>query len=187
MAIVMRFLQWILREEYALGDFFEIGKIVNTQGIKGEVRILPTTDDPSRFDLLSEITAVKNGVKSIFKITNVRYQKQFVILKLDGIDSINDAEKLKEHVIIIPKDQALPLNKDEYYLSDLLGVEVFTEEGEALGAVVDVLFTGANDVYIVRPKEGKDLLVPAIKNCILDVDIAAKRMTVKLLEGLREL
>lgn len=168
-----------------MNDYFVIGKIVNTQGIKGEIKVIPTTDDPLRFEELKEIIIdVKGNLKNL-KVKNVRYNKQFVILKLDSIDTMNDAEKLKGYEIKIDSKDALPLEKDEYYIRDLYGIDVITNEGEKLGKIEDIIFTGANDVYVVKEDNKKDLLIPAIKQCILQVDIENKIMTVKLLEGLR--
>jgi 16S rRNA processing protein RimM len=165
--------------------YFEIGTIVNTQGIKGDVRVLPLTDDPTRFELLSEIETFTKDKSKIYKIDKVRYHKQFVILKLNGIDSINDAQVLKGTIIKVTEDNAIPLNNDEYYIRDLYGIDVITDSDEKLGTISDILFTnGANDVYIIKTKDSKEILIPAIKQCILNVDIAKRVMTVNLLEGL---
>ena len=165
-------------------DYFVIGKIVNTQGIKGDVRVLPTTDDVNRFKKLKEINIFKGKELVSYEIENVRFHKQFVLLKLKGIDSINDAEPLKNCEIKISKDLAIPCEKDEYYISDLYGMTVVTEDNENLGTIEDIIFTGANDVYVVK-KDDSQILIPAIKKCILNVDVKEKTMTVHLLEGLR--
>lgn len=169
-----------------MDDYFVIGDIVNTQGIKGEVRVIPCTDDESRFELLDSIFVEQKGKMKEFNIENVRYHKQFVLLKLEGIDDMTAAEKLKGSVVKIPPEDALPLEEGEYYIRDLYDMEVFTDEGEKLGILSDILFTGANDVYVVKAEKGKDILIPAIKECILDVDVENKKMTVKLLKGLRD-
>ena len=166
-------------------DYFEIGVIVNTQGVKGEVRIFPKTDNPKRFDSLKALYLKEQGKE--YPLERVRYYKNLVIAKLLGIDDLNTAELLKGQTIIIPRELAMPLNDDEYYVADLVGLEVITTDGEALGILADVLFTGANDVYVVRKDGVKDLLLPAIKQCIVNTDIAGGRMVVRLLEGLREL
>ena len=160
--------------------YFEIGTIVNTQGIKGEVRVIPSTFDVRRFELLDEIEAVVRGVPFTLRIEHIWYHKQFVILKLEGVDDMTAAEKLKTAVIRIPEEQALPLGPDEYYLRDLYGMVVATEDGTVLGQLASVIETGANDVYIIEHDSG-EILIPAIKQCILDVDIALKKMTVRLL------
>ena len=154
-------------------DYFVIGDVVNTQGIKGEVRVIPCTDDESRFELLDSVFLEQRGKMTEYYIENVRYHKQFVLLKFEGVDDMT------------PED-ALPLEEGEYYIRDLYDMNVVTDEGENLGIIKDILFTGANDVYVVKPEKGKDILIPAIKECILDVDVENKKMTVKLLKGLRD-
>ncbi|MDR2939058.1 MAG: ribosome maturation factor RimM [Clostridiales bacterium] len=180
---------------------FSIGKIVNTQGVKGEVRVLPSTDDVSRFGRLKGVILVNGEDKKTIGIERVRYHKNFAILKFDTVDDMTDAEKLKGYTVKIPESQALKLEADEYYIMDLIGLNVFTESGEPLGELTDVLRTGANDVYVINQiaekaekKEGtakkvdkkkKEILIPAIKQCIINVDVAGGKMVVNLLEGLR--
>lgn len=166
-------------------DYFVIGKIVNTQGIKGDLRVVPTTDDISRFELLSSILVDNKKQIVKYDIENIRYHKNFIILKIKGIDDMTSAEKLKNSNIKISKQEALPLNEDEYYIRDLYDMNVVTNEGEELGKIIDIIFTGANDVYVIKNNEEKEILIPAIKQCILNVDIEKNIMTVKLLEGLR--
>lgn len=166
-----------------MDKYFKIGKIVNTQGIKGDIRVTPSTFDIKRFELLDEVF-ISNKT---YKIEYVRYHKSFVILKFLGVDTMTDAEKLKNKFIEIPDSLALPLEEGEYYIRDLIGLLVFSDEGECLGILDDVLETGANDVYIIKKENTKDLLIPAIKQCILNVDINNKKMTVHLLEGLKDL
>ena len=157
--------------------------------MKGEVKVLPTTDNPKRFEWLKEIHLQDKNQQKTYPIEQVRYFKKFVLLKLEGIEDIDQAEKLKNSILKIPKDLALPLQKDEYYIGDLYNMKVETQEGESLGEIVDILFTAGNDVYLVKdladPK-AKELLIPAIKSCIINVDIEEKTMVVHLLEGLRE-
>lgn len=165
-------------------NYFVIGKIVNTQGIKGEVRVIPTTDDINRFKLLDKVIVDKKNELVTIEIENVRFHKQFVLLKFKGIDDMTSAEKLKNFELKISSDEAIPCEEDEYYIRDLYGIKVFTEEGEDLGTLEDIIFTGANDVYLVKNQEGQ-VLIPAIKQCIINVDISEKTMIVRLLEGLR--
>jgi 16S rRNA processing protein RimM len=128
----------------------------------------------------------RRGKLEKFDIEGVRYHKQFVLLKLKDVDDMTAAERFKGAVLKITDDMALPCGEDENYIRDLYDMEVFTDEGERLGVLTDVIFTGANDVYAVTPDEGKDILIPAIKQCILDVDVENNKMTVRLLEGLRD-
>ncbi len=167
-----------------MDNYFTVGNIVNTQGIKGEVRLMPTVDDVSRFKLLKHIFIDKRGSIKRYDIENVRFHKQFVLLKLKGIDDMTAAEALKGAVAKITEDMAIPCGEDEYYIRDLYDMEVFTIEGERLGIITDVIFTGANDVYAVSAEGRKDILIPAIKQCIIDVDVENKKMTVSLPEGL---
>lgn len=166
-------------------NYFVIGNIVNTQGIKGEVRVMPTVDDVSRFELLEHIFVDRKGNIKEYEIENVRFHKQFVLLKLKGIDDMTTAEPLKGTVVKITEDMAVPCEEDEYYIRDLYDMEVVTVEGEKLGIITDIIFTGANDVYAVKNEDGKEILIPAIKDCIIDVDVENNTMTVKLLGGLR--
>ncbi len=165
--------------------YFEIGTIVNTQGVKGDVRVVPSTFDVERFKLLKEVSAELKTDKRLLEIEKVWYHKGFVILKFRGVDDMTSAERLKNYVLKIDESQALPLGKDEYYVGDLYDMRVITDDGEELGQIYQIIETGANDVYCVRNAAGTEILIPAIKQCILNVDVANHVMTVKLLEGLR--
>lgn len=165
-------------------QMFTIGKIVNTHGVKGEVRVLPSTDDVKRFGKLKEVK-VENRTMTTYEIETVRYHKNFVLLKFKGIDTMNEAELLKNSLLKIDRKDALPLKKDEYYQCDLYGLRVVTDTGRDLGKLTDILMTGSNDVYVVRNEE-KEILIPAIKQCILNVDLEAGEMLVHLLEGLED-
>lgn len=167
-----------------MNNYFTVGKIVNTQGIKGEVRVLPQTDDITRFELLKSVLVEIRGKAEVLEIETVRYHKQFVLLKFKGIDNMTAAEKYKTAIIKIPEELAIPCEADEYYIKDLYDMDVVTDEGENLGKIADIIFTAANDVYIVRNPD-REILIPAIKQCILKVDVPANKMTVHLLEGLR--
>lgn len=168
-----------------MDNYFVIGKIVNTQGIKGEMRVLPMTEDVKRFDELDFIYLDLKGKIEKYNIKSIRYHKQFVLINLEGITDMTSAEKLKGAEIKITEDMVLPLDENEYYIRDIYDMEVVTEEGEILGIIKDIIYTGANDVYCVKDNEGNEILIPAIKQCILNVDVVNKKMTVKLLEGLR--
>lgn len=167
-------------------QFFEIGKVTSTHGIRGTMRVFPTTEDPSRFSQLKTVIIENKGKRETFHIQKVAFQKQLVLLTVKEITDINVAELYKNATILIPESLAIPLKEDEYYARDLYGMQVVTEEGEELGELTQIYVTGANDVYAVKKtEEGKELLIPAIKDCIKKVDLEARKMTVHLLEGLR--
>ena len=167
-------------------QYFEIGKITGTHGIRGTRRVFPTTEDPSRFERLKEIIVEIRGKRETFHIQKVAFHKQFVLLTVKEITDINVAELYKNGRILIPDAMAIPLGEDEYYNRDLYGLKVVTEEGEELGEITEIFPTGSNDVYVVKKDgKGKELLLPAIKDCIKNVDLENGVMTVKLLEGLR--
>lgn len=170
-----------------MNTMFTVGRIVNTHGVKGELKVMPATDDPKRFEKLKSIFVERRTMES-YEIQSVRYHKDFVLLKLKGIEDMNAAELLKGSVLKIDRKDSLPLKKDEYYISDLFGLKVFTEEERYLGELVDIIETGSNDVYVVKKEDReKDLLLPAIKQVIKNVDIEEQKMIVHLLEGLEEL
>ena len=172
-----------------MDDFFRIGIIANTHALGGELKIFPTTDDPTRYDDMPSLTIARTGnyaISTSYTVERVRHQKGMIILKLLGIDSIETAEKLKGSEIIVSREDALPLEDGEYYWADLIGLRVVTDEGEELGRIGEIFATGANDVYSVNRAEGKPILIPAIKQCILDVDTDEGVMTVHLMKGLRE-
>ena len=167
-------------------QYFEIGKITGTHGIRGTMRVFPTTEDPSRFERLKEIIVEIRGKRETFHIQKVAFHKQFVLLTVKEITDITVAELYKNGRILIPDAMAIPLGEDEYYNRDLYGLKVVTEEGEELGEITEIFPTGSNDVYVVKKDgKGKELLLPAIKDCIKNVDLENGVMTVKLLEGLR--
>ena len=165
-------------------DFFRVGVIANTHGIRGEVKIFPTTDDVKRFDYLKEayIDAGKEKIK--VEVSNVRYFKNLVIVKFKGIDNINDIEMYKKRELWIPREEAQELEEDEYYIADLIGMDVVLEDGSKFGTLKDVMETGANDVYVVEDDKGEEILLPAIRECILDVDVEKNVMTIHLMKGL---
>ncbi len=166
---------------------FTVGKIVNTHGIKGEVKVIPITDDPKRFERLKEIYIERKEMQR-YKIEGIRYHKKFVLIKFEGIDTLNDAELFKNATLKINQEDSLPLGNDEYYIGDLYDLNVKTQDGRILGKLIDIIYTGSNDVYVIKNEEtGKELLIPAIKQVIKQVDLENKTMSVELLEGLEEL
>ena len=168
-------------------DMFRIGVITSTHGLKGEVKVFPTTDDPARFKKLKKcFIRTKSGDVPVEK-KSCKFFKNMVIVKFKGFDNINDIEIYKNKDILITREDAVPLGPDENFIVDLIGLKVATDEGEELGILKDVLQTGANDVYVVEMTDGKELLLPAIKQCILNVDLEQQTMTVHVLDGLMDL
>mgnify|MGYP003378941346 FL=1 len=165
-------------------QMFQVGVISSTHGVRGEVKVYPTTDDVKRFKKLKEVILDTGREQKLLEIETVKFFKQFVILKFKGIDSINDIEKYKGKSLLVDREHAVKLKKDEYFIADMIGMRVVTEDGEAFGTLKEVIETGANDVYIIDTKEHGEVLVPAIKQCILDVDIENSTMCIHLLEGL---
>ena len=165
-------------------NFIEIGQIVNSYGIKGQMKIVPFTDDITRFNDLKTIFIEINKELKEFKIEEVKYHKNNVLIKLEGINDINDTEKYKNCYVKIDRKNAVKLPKDTYFIIDLIGIEVFTEDNLFLGKIVDVFPTGSNDVYVVKDELGKQILLPAISEVIKNVDITNKKMIVKLIKGL---
>lgn len=164
-------------------QFLQVGVISSTHGIRGEVKVFPTTDDPVRFKKLKKVLLDTGREQLELEVQSVKFFKQFVIVKFKGIDNINDIEMYKGKSLLIPREDAVALGEDEYYIADLIGMEVFTEEGR-FGVLKDVMETGANEVYIIASDEHGEVLVPAIRQCILDVDIKEKKMKIHLMEGL---
>lgn len=165
-------------------ELLRVGTITSTHGIRGEVKVFPTTDDVKRFQELKEIILETGKEQLILEIENVKFFKQFAILKFKGIDNINDIEKYKGKSLYVTREHAVKLEEDEYFIADMIGLEVWNEEEEKIGILEDVLLTGANDVYVIKKKDGKDLLLPAIKDCVLDINIKEKKMKVHVLSGL---
>ena len=165
-------------------DLLQAGVITTTHGIRGEVKVFPTTDDVHRFEDLDSVLLDTGRDYMKLEIENVKYFKQYAILKFKGIDNINDIEKYKGRSLYVTRDQAIPLEEDEYYIADLIGLDVYLESGEKFGVLKDVMETGANDVYIVETEEGKEVLIPAIHECVLDIDVEENRMEIHLIDGL---
>lgn len=165
-------------------QMFQVGVISSTHGVRGEVKVYPTTDDVKRFKKLKEVILDTGREQKLLEIETVKFFKQFVILKFKGIDSINDIEKYKGKSLLVDRAHAAKLKKDEYFIADMIGMRVITEDEKEFGILKDVIETGANDVYIIDTKEHGEVLVPAIKQCILDVDIEHATMRIHLLEGL---
>ena len=164
-------------------NLLQVGVITTTHGIRGEVKVFHTTDDPRRFEELPSILLDTGKELCELEIQRVKYFKQFVILKFRDVDDINEIEPYKGKSLYVTRDMAVPLEENEYYIADLIGMDVFLEDGSLFGRIKDVLETGANDVYIVQTQE-KEVLIPAIKDCILQVDVESNKMVIHLMKGL---
>lgn len=165
----------------------EVGKIVNTHGLKGEVKIVTWTDSPDVFEALEYVWTVKKHEEIKLTVKSVKYQKNNIIVKFSEIDSIEEAEKYKNCILKADREMLGELPEGVYYIADLIGCEVYDENGKMLGNISDVFNTGANDIYAVSAPQRKDLLIPVTDETILDVNIDDKKVTVHLLEGLDEL
>lgn len=162
----------------------EVGQIVNTFGIKGEVKVVPFTDDISRFDDLKKVYVKIRKEEKLYKVENTRYHKNMVLLKLEGIENPEQAETLKNAILEIDREDAIPLEEGTYFIVDLLGLEVYTDEGKLLGKVEDIYNTGANDIYVVKDELGKQILLPGIDEVIKEIDFDNAKIIVHLIPGL---
>lgn len=165
-------------------DLLRVGVIANTHGIRGEVKVFPTTDEKERFKNLKKVILDMGKEQKVLEIQSVRFFKNLVILKFKGIDNINDIEMYKGKDLLVTREDAVPLEEGEYFIADLLDLDVYSDEDEKIGVLYDVMQTGANDVYVVKTEEGKEILLPAIDECILDINLEESRMTVHIMEGL---
>lgn len=167
-----------------MNDELQVGVITQTHGIRGEVKVFPTTDDANRFKKLKEVILDTGRERLSMEIEGVKFFKQFVILKFKGYDSINDVERYRQGKLFVTRDNAVRLKKDEYFVADMIGMRVVTDEGEDFGVLKEVLATGANDVYVVSRKDGEEVLLPAIKECIRNMDMDGHVMEVHIMDGL---
>lgn len=165
-------------------QWLKVGVISSTHGIAGEVKVFPTTDDVRRFKKCKELILDTGKERITLEVEHVKFFKQFAILKFKGYDNINDILKFKGKDLLVSRENAVRLKKDEYFIADLIGLTVQNEDESILGELVDVIETGANDVYVVKTEAGKEILIPAIKECILKVNIEDGTMNVHLLPGL---
>ena len=165
-------------------DILRVGVITTTHGLRGEVKVFPTTDDPKRFKKLKEVLLDTGKERRKLQVESVRFQKNLVILKFKEFDSINDVEQYKKCDLYVSRKNAVKLEENENFIVDLIGLHVVLEDGTEFGIMKDVLQTGANDVYIVEMLDGREALLPAIPECILDVDLDSETMTIHLMKGL---
>lgn len=165
-------------------DLLQVGAITQTHGLRGEVKVFPTTDDAKRFKKLKEVILDTGKEKLVLEIEGVKFFKQFVILKFKGFDDINDIERYKGKSLYVTRENAVRLKKDEYFIADLIDMKIYDENDTYMGILKDVIVTGANDVYEIALEDGRTLLLPAIKQCVLDVDMEQRTMKVHVLDGL---
>lgn len=164
--------------------YLEIGQIVNHFGIKGMVKIKPFTDDITRFDKLKTIYIETKKERQEYKIEEVKYHKNMVLMKLEGIDTVEEAETLRQSYLLVDREKEEPLEEGVYYIVDLLGLAVYTDEGKLLGKVDDIFNTGSNDIYVVKDELGKQILLPGIPDVLKEVDLEKGKITVHLIPGL---
>ena len=166
-----------------MDDLLKVGIITNTHGLKGEVKVFPTTGEPKRFDYLEEVILDTGKEQKTLEVVSVRYFKNLVIVKFKGIDNINDIEKYKGCELYVTRENAIPLEEGECYIADMLGMKVVTDEGEEFGILKDVMETGANLVFVVT-HNGKDVLLPDIPDCVKEVNTETNIITVHIMKGL---
>ncbi|MBQ6091730.1 MAG: 16S rRNA processing protein RimM [Lachnospiraceae bacterium] len=165
-------------------DRLRVGVITSPHGIHGEVKIFPTTDDPQRFKKLKKVIVDTHKEKKEMEIGGIKFFKNLVIATLSGIEDRTQAEKYRSADILIEREDALPLGEDEYYICDILGFTVTNDDGTVLGTLEDVLTSCANDVYVVKRENGKEILIPSTKECVLSTDLNSKNIVVHLLKGM---
>ncbi len=165
-------------------DLFSVGVITTAHGVHGEVKVFPTTDDAKRFKKLKDVLLETKTGNVLKKVESVKFFKQFVIVKLEGINTMDDALLLKNRTLYVTRENAVKCAKDEYFIADLIDMSVIDDKENAVGTLSDVFQTGANDVYEITREDGSSFLIPAIKECILDVDINSRIMKIHIPEGL---
>ena len=168
-------------------EFLRVGTIASTHGIRGEVKVFPTTDDVKRFKKLKHCFLDTGKERIPLEVESVKFFKQFAILKFKDYDNINDVEKYKGKDLLVDRANAVKLAKDEYFIADLIGLKVVTDEGKDFGTLKDVLQTGANDVYVIDGTDGKEYLFPVIRECVLDISLEKGIVTVHIMPGLLDL
>lgn len=168
-------------------DLLEVGKIINTHGLRGEVKVAAWTDTPDVFEDLSTVYIKNKNEYAPLTVGSVKYQKNNLIVKFRELSDINEAEPLKNSVLYAERSELGELDEGVYYIADLIGVTVKKDSSEVIGKIKDVMQTGANDIYVVARKDMKDLLIPVLPDVVLSVDIEAKEAVVHLLEGLEDL
>lgn len=164
--------------------YLEIGQIVNTFGIKGMVKVKPFTDNIERFDNLEKIYIKNKSGQTEYKIQEVKYHKNMVLIKFEGIENPEQADLLRNSYLIVDRETEEPLEAGRYYIVDMIGLDVFTDDNEYLGKLEDIYNTGSNDIYVVKNELGKQVLLPAIEDVIKNIDMDSKKVIVHLIPGL---
>lgn len=164
--------------------FLQVGIITAPHGLQGEVKVFPTTDDPKRFRQLRKVFLDTGKGRVELEVAGVRFFKQFVILKFRGLDSIDQVERYRQAPLLVDRENAVKLNRDEYFVADLEGLSVRDEDGNHIGVLKSVMETGANDVYVIELNDKRELLLPAIRQCVLEVDVEAGFIRIHIMEGL---
>ena len=169
-------------------EFLRVGVITSTHGIKGEVKVYPTTDDAERFLALKEKEVLLDTGREMLPlvIENVRFFKNLVILKFQGIDNINDIEKYRGRDLLVTRENAVPLEEGEFFICDIIGSTVYEEDGSVFGTLRDVMETGANNVFVVETGDGREVLLPYIDDCIREVNVEEKRSVAYIMPGLTD-
>lgn len=165
-------------------ELLQVGVLSSTHGVKGEMKVFPTTDDVKRFKKnKSYVLETPKGNQEV-KVESVKFFKQFAILKFEGFDSLDEIQPYKGCKLFVTREHAVKCAEDEYFIADLIGLQVESDEGNEIGTLTDVMQTGANDVYVVETPEGKECLFPAIKECVISVDVKAGKVVVHIMPGL---
>ena len=165
-------------------DFLEIGQIVNTFGVKGMVKVVPFTDDVERFENLKSVFLEKNNKIEKKEIEETKYHKNMILVKFKNVETIEEAEKYVNSYLKVDRENAIELEEDEYFIADLLGSEVYTDENVLLGKLEEIFNTGSNDIYVVKDEKGKQILLPAIADVIKNIDVINQKIIVHLIDGL---
>lgn len=167
-----------------MNERFRVGIITSPHGIKGEVKVYPTTDDLKRFLDLKEAILVCGGAERNVRVEGVKFFKNLAILKLSGIESPEAAKNFQNADLFVTRENAVPLDEGEYYIADMIGADIFLEDKSHFGTVRDILQTAANDVIVAETDDGKEVLLPVTEECVLDMDAENARITIHLLKGL---
>jgi 16S rRNA processing protein RimM len=171
-------------ERLIMIQYLDIGKIVNTHGVKGEVKVIPLTDNPERYSKLKSVYIESPSGLLEYHLSGVKYLKNFVIVKFEEVEGMDAAEALKDKVLKIDRANAVKLPKNSFFICDLIGCEVIEANGTVLGKLKDILQTGSNDVYTVVDENKREILIPALKSVVNEISIENKRITVTLPKGL---